>query len=126
MSPESDGLEQMGARLQRAKTHLLAGMLDGIDKAGEHVLGVSNDHVPIEEGTLERSGKVTTTVDSSVPKVRASVSYDTPYAAKQHEDLTLKHDSGRNAKFLENAMNSERGTIGKIVASTVKEFLKKA
>ena len=86
----------------------------GLLLAGEHILGVSNDHVPHEEGTLERSGKVTVDGD------KAALSYDTPYAVPQHEDMTLKHDSGRTAKYLENAMNSERKTALKIIAQAIK------
>lgn len=87
----------------------------GLFKAAEHVLQVSNSKVPIEEGTLERSGA--TSVD--VANLKAAISYDTIYAPKQHEDLTLKHDAGRTAKFLENAMNSERDTVRKIIADEI-------
>jgi len=89
----------------------------GLFKAAEHVLRVSNDHVPIEEATLERSGA--TSVD--VADLRAAISYDTPYAVKQHEDLSLKHDAGRTGKYLENAMNSERGTVRQIIADEIRK-----
>lgn len=91
------------------------GIADGLQKAGEHILGVSNDHAPIEEGTMIRSSQVTVDADHK----RAGISYDTPYAPEQHEDLTLHHDAGRNAKFLENAMNSERETALKIIGNAI-------
>ena len=125
MAKGLDGLEQMVAKLHRVRNVALAGMLDGGEKAGEHVLGVSNDHVPHEEGTLERSGKVEAAVHSGQTRVLVGIGYDTKYAVTQHEDMTLKHDPGRTAKFLENAMNSERKTVQKLVAASVRDFLKK-
>jgi hypothetical protein len=92
------------------------GAIRGLALAGEHLLGESNKQVPIEEATLERSGAAS--VDEA--KLRGAVSYDTPYAVKQHEDLNLKHDSGRNAKYLENAFNSEADTVAKIIADAIK------
>lgn len=95
------------------------GAARGLLLAGEHVLGVSNDHVPHEEGTLERSGKAS--VDEA--KLRAAVSYDTEYAIAQHEDLTMRHDPGRNAKFLENALNGEKTTVGRLIHTAVEREL---
>lgn len=88
----------------------------GLELAAEYVLQVSNDHVPIEEGTLERSGTVT--VDPV--NLRAAIAYDTPYAVAQHEDLDAQHDPGRTAKYLENAMNSERKTVREIIADAMR------
>lgn len=92
----------------------------GLQKAAEHLLQVSREQVPIEEGTLERSGVAS--VDES--DLRAAVSYDTVYAVRQHEDLTLRHDEGRKAKYLEDPMNEERGTMLDIVAAEVRRSLR--
>lgn len=86
----------------------------GLALAGEHVLGVARDHTPKEEGTLRRSGFVS--IDEH--NLRAAVSFDTPYAVVQHEDMTLRHTEG-GPKYLENALNSERDRVKDIVARTV-------
>lgn len=86
--------------------------LEGLLLAAEHLLQVSRGEVPIEEGTLERSGTVTT---DRVQRA-AAVSYDTPYAARQHEDLTAQHDEGRKAKYLEDPMHTERDTMLALIA----------
>lgn len=88
----------------------------GVAIAAEHLLGVANEKVPIEEATLLRSG----TVSTDPGKLTAAISYDTPYAARQHEDMSLRHDSGRTAKWLENAMNAERATAAEIIAATIR------
>jgi hypothetical protein len=88
----------------------------GVALAAEHVLGESRKLVPIEEATLERSGTVTTDPDN----LQAAVSYDTPYAVRQHEDMTLQHDAGREAKYLETPLNAERDTVQQIIARTIR------
>lgn len=95
----------------------LSGALEkGLVLGAEHVLGESNKRVPHEEGTLENSGSVS----YEGGKLRAAISYDTPYAAVQHEDMTLKHDDGREAKYLENALNAEKDTVGEIIAQVTR------
>lgn len=89
---------------------------DGLHDALEHVLQVSNSRVPIEEGTLERSGDV----DLDRAALRGAVSYDTPYAVRQHEDMTLTHDAGRQAKYLESAFTGERQQVLDIIAARVR------
>jgi len=95
----------------------LSGALEkGLVLGAEHVLGESNKRVPHEEGTLENSGSVS--YESG--KLRAAISYDTPYAAVQHEDMSLRHNDGREAKFLENALNAEKDTLGEIIAKATR------
>jgi hypothetical protein len=86
----------------------------GLALAAEHILTESRRVVPIEEGTLERSGA--TSVDGN----RAAISYDTPYAVRQHEELAYRHDAGRQAKYLEEPMLAERDTALGIVAEQIR------
>ncbi|MGW3511179.1 minor capsid protein [Streptomyces sp. NPDC000994] len=91
----------------------------GLRAAGEHVLTESRKLVPIEEGTLERSGAVG--VDSA--RLAVTVSYDTPYAVKQHENMHYRHDRGRKAKYLEQPVNRERERVAAILAAHVRRAL---
>lgn len=91
----------------------------GLAKAGEHVLGESRKEVPHEEGTLERSGAVT----MHPTELQVTVSYDTPYAVRQHEDLRLKHDEGRKAKYLEDPLNREASTALDIIKAEIRRAL---
>lgn len=99
----------------RAKDILNGSANRGVALAAEHILGESNKKVPIEEATLMRSG----TVSTDPGKFSAAVSFDTPYAVRQHEDMHLRHDQGRTAKYLENAMNSEVTTAAEIIRKTI-------
>ncbi len=87
----------------------------GVELALEHTLAVSKTLVPLEEGTLERSGKVTMGAGAE-----GAISYDTVYARRQHEELTWKHAPGRQAKYLEQPMNTEAATMLAIIAATVR------
>jgi hypothetical protein len=98
---------------QRVLAALRGGTLAGLKLAGEHILQLSRQRVPIEEGTLERSGEV-----SDDGALTVAVSYDTPYAVRQHEDLTLRHAAGRTAKYLEIPMHEGADDAAKIVAAT--------
>ncbi|TGB14420.1 minor capsid protein [Streptomyces sp. MZ04] len=96
------------------------GAARGLRLAAEHVLEVSRRRVPIEEATLERSG--TATVDETA--LTAAVSYDTPYAVRQHEEMTYRHDVGRTAKYLEVPMTEEADAVTAIIAAQVRRSLR--
>lgn len=90
--------------------------MSAMEDLGEHVLEESNRVVPIEEGTLQRSGNVSS--DRGAGKVR--IGYDTPYAVRQHEDMDLRHDEGRQAKFLEDAVLGAAPKAGDFIASKMR------
>ncbi|MFE6487979.1 minor capsid protein [Streptomyces sp. NPDC057757] len=91
---------------------------EGLRAGLEYVLALSNRRVPIEEGTLERSGKV------DVDGLDGSISYDTVYARRQHEELTWRHLPGRMAKFLEISMNESRQVVLEMMAVPLRRWLR--
>lgn len=116
--------------------------LKSIAKYAEVILGESQKLVPVDSGTLRRSGVVTTGglpenseeiyedakngienlkgySSSKAPIV--TISYNTPYARKQHEDNTLNHPKEGQAKYLEQPFNEKSEGLEKFV----KEKLKK-
>ncbi|MEK9521457.1 hypothetical protein MIU24_18985 [Streptomyces venezuelae] len=97
-----------------------AGALLGLRLGAEHLLGEARRVVPIEEANLERSGVAS--VDEA--SMTAGVSFDTPYAVRQHEDMTLRHDDGRTAKYLERPLNEQAGPITEIIAAQVRRALR--
>lgn len=115
MSIEFD-LDWHGERVQLRADEAAAA---GLKKAAEHVLQVSRTRVPLEEGTLERSGVAS--VDEGA--LTAAVSYDTVYAKYQHERLDLRHAQGRTAKYLEGPLNEEVATVEAIIAAEIRAAL---
>lgn len=95
-----------------------AGAERGVALAVEHLLGASRQRVPLEEGTLERSGV------ASTEGLTGAVSFDTVYAARQHEELTWRHDPGRTAKYLEGPALEEQGAMLDIIGAQVRRALR--
>jgi hypothetical protein len=107
-------------RRQLAAKQVHAAAAAGLSDAAELLLEQSNRTAPIEEGTLVRSGQT----DADTAGLRAAVSYDTPYAARQHEDLSLRHDAGRRAKWLEQTMREVTGDIGRVIADRIRQAVR--
>ena len=83
----------------------------------ELLLDESNRKAPIETGALIRSGV------AKAEGNKAAVGYNTPYAIKQHEELGYQHDQGREAKYLENALMSNKTRIFDAVADEIRQAL---
>ena len=91
---------------------------EGLQRGLEHVLTESRKIVPLEEGTLERSGRVVR------EGLNGAISYDTVYARRQHEELTWKHLPGRSAKYLEIPMNRERDVVLRLMQVSLRRWLR--
>lgn len=100
---------------------LRAGALQGTKEGTEHLLGVSRELAPIEEGILAGSGTASQAVNGSL--VEGAVSFDTPYAVIQHEALEFRHDAGKQAKYLEQPFATERTVIGQMLATAMRRRL---
>ncbi len=81
------------------------GQYDGLLRAAREVLAASNMIVPLDTGVLLGSGAIDVYHD------RASVYYDTPYAAKLHQDRKLHIRGGRRVQYLRKAAVSSRPHI---------------
>lgn len=92
----------------------------GLAEGAEHILDESRRIVPLEEGMLSGSGH--TDVDEDA--LEAVVAYDTPYAVPQHEDLTLGHDPGRSAKYLERPARERAGAVRDYIADQIRAALR--
>lgn len=121
MSNYWQGIENVIAATQEVRKRKTKGGRRGVLLALRNVLNVSNDHVPHEEGDLERDGGIS--MDDAT--MRGAVSYgrsaDTKdYAVAQHERLDYAHDAGRTAKYLENAFNSTRQQSAELIAESIR------
>ncbi|MEU8886741.1 hypothetical protein [Streptomyces sp. NPDC048442] len=105
-----------GNRLWTSRGRRLAS--EGVERALEHTLGEAKKIIPLDEGTLERSGRV------DVEGLNGAISFDTVYAVVQHERLDFKHLPGRTAKYLEIPMNSERDVMLRLMAVGLRRWLR--
>lgn len=113
----------------------------GLLEAGHEVLMYALPNTPLDEGPLRESAQLlingaTMSVgqNDGIPDQIASpnaltpeprhqmvIGYDTPYALKQHEELSYNHAVGE-AKFLENAFNAV--DVKGIIATKMSEVMK--
>ncbi len=99
----------------------LSGLIDaaeqGVHAAGEHILAESLKIVPRDEATLARSGQV------SQDGLDVAVSYDTVYAARQHEELDWQHRPGQQAKYLEQPLQQNAEKAVQIIGEAISKAL---
>lgn len=89
----------------------------GLQAGADLLLDESNRIAPIETGDLIRSGRAVANADE------AAVGYSSIYAARQHEEVTWRHDAGREAKFLEKSLNRHSDAILDAIAEEIKDAL---
>jgi len=120
-SMEWEGIEELHECLDKIDKVTAEKIVFAMAENTEDLLGKSMRIAPIDEGTMigsasarvnqveiargSKGGTPTTTGGKPDAKpgqvVVGEVSYNTPYALRQHEDLTFKHLPGRQAKYLE-------------------------
>ena len=114
----------------------------------EAILTESIDEAPFESGTLRRSGTVTVgalpdgaqvfeaaeagnemkdAFPDPVGKEKAVyISFNTPYARRQHEELDYEHPRGGTAKYLEDPFNRLKKKVVKMAELRIKNALRDA
>ena len=122
--------------------------LKALRTGAEAILTEAIDETPIDTGTLRRSGTVTVGAlpdgeqvyeaakDGSdmkdafpdpVGKEKAVyISFNTPYARRQHEELGYEHPRGGKAKYLEDPFNRLKQKVVKMAELRIKKALKDA
>ena len=122
--------------------------LKALRTGAEAILTEAIDETPIDTGTLRRSGTVTvgalpdgaqvyeaaesgSDMKDAFPgpegKEKAVyISFSTPYARRQHEELGYNHPLGGKAKYLEDPFNRNKQKVLKHADKQTKKTLEKA
>lgn len=111
-------VDTRGIRVATARER--AGAVKGLRDALEHLLALSQDVVPLQEGILQATGAT----DLDPAGLEGTVSYDTVYAARQHEETTWRHDPGRTAKYLEEPYATSRRELRDLIAAAIRRELR--
>jgi hypothetical protein len=121
--------------------------LKALRTGAEAILTEAIDETPIDTGTLRRSGTVTvgslpdgaqvyeaaesgTEMKDAFPdkigKEKAVyISFNTPYARRQHEELGYNHPLGGKAKYLEDPFNRNKKKVLQYADKQIKKALQK-
>jgi len=122
--------------------------LKALRTGAEAILTEAIDETPFESGTLRRSGTVTVgglpdgarvfeaaeagnemkdAFSDPVGKEKSVyISFNTPYARRQHEELDYNHPRGGKAKYLEDPFNRLKQKVVKMAELRIKKALKDA
>lgn len=92
---------------------------EALNHGAELLRGDSQPLAPIDTGILRATGQVTSATESSLI---AYVSYDTKYAARQHEELGWNHDDGQ-AKYLEGPLVENEAKYQQAIAARLGQGL---
>ncbi len=140
--PESEylkGLNEAVENIQEAVDNLEHGSVVGLANALLYIATESQQRAPIDTGDLRGSVEVKInnesyakgqsgggiTVNGTIPDnhenetVIGEVSYNTKYAANQHEHTEYDHPKGGQAKYLESVLVEEKDRILKLIAEGI-------
>jgi len=128
--------------------------LKALRTGAEAILTEAIDEAPVDTGTLRRSGTVTVgslpknptqIYEESLPPEKGGggmehkdafpdpvgkekavyISFNTPYARRQHEELGYNHPLGGKAKYLETPFNANKKKVIKYAERKIKEALRR-
>lgn len=116
-----DGFKEIYQKLGLLEEEIEKNALKGLKKLGEVILDESQKLVPVDTGVLKDSG----TVQSNKREQSVTISYNTPYARKQHEDNTLNHPKGGQAKYLERPFDEKSGEAESYIVDELQKILRK-
>lgn len=120
----SDRLSALFSKMEAiGKTNVLK---EAMYAEARTVLNESKKIVPVDQGTLKRSGEV------EAPKVDAkgievSITYGgaaSEYALIVHEDMNARHKDGETAKYLERPFMAHQDKFVSNVAAKVAQYLR--
>lgn len=115
------GVRQAQRRLLSAAAKAQAAADQALRVEGELILAESQSLVPFDEGVLSASGHVQGPDGPPTDRV-VTVGYGgaaEAYAVVQHEDTTLRHAGGRQAKYLEQPALQRGASFGARLATAI-------
>lgn len=106
-----------------ARRRMMAAAEHALQLAAEDLLGRAQRIVPLDEGTLSASGTVSDVHHTPDGGLEVAVSFNTPYAARQHEETTYVHTNGRQAKYLEHPLAEMTARYERLIGEQVRRAL---
>lgn len=126
------GLDTITANIQDAVNKMASKQTKGLADALLYVAEESQQRAPVDTGDLRGSVRVElegntyaqgvkgggVNISGALPNTaaRGSVSFNTIYAAQQHEQINYSHPHGGQAKYLESVLIEEQDRILKLIA----------
>jgi hypothetical protein len=103
----------------QARHAALVGGQVGLKAAADYLLQESILLAPFETDRLIGSARAGLIAGS----VAAYVAYDTEYAVIQHENLSERHDPGRQGKYLEGPLVAQQSQMRDLIARGIRKAI---
>jgi len=95
----------------------------GVNRAAAELKALSVPLAPIRDGILRGSAAIREANDAHA---EAMLVFDTPYAAKQHEETEYNHPQGGQAKYVEEPLAENAGRLQGIIAKEIRHAITQA
>lgn len=92
-----------------------------LNAIGADLQGRVQSEAPVDEGTLR--GAVTYDVQIDERTMKVTVRASTPYARRQHEEVTWKHPRGGKAKYMSDPLKANSARYRAIMAASIKRAI---
>jgi hypothetical protein len=123
MSSNVKGMAQVNANLRKLIQTLGKDAKKGLEDCALDLERRAQQLAPIDSGDLRGSSSVEIT--TAFDKPTATVSFNTPYALRMHEDMSYTaKEPGTGQKYLENPLNENGKRYASRIKQSVKEGLK--
>jgi hypothetical protein len=126
MRIEFIGLDKLIDLFIRAGDKALPSLKQAMAEETQIMFRDSQRLVPVDTGTLRRSGILETPVERN-NNIEVIIGYGgaaSAYALKQHEDLSYRHKEGQTAKYLENPVRERVPSFQNNIRSRIERILK--
>ena len=89
----------------------------GLNDGAELLRSLSVPRAPVDTSMLRQTAQVAL---ASPMDLESAVTYDTPYAVKQHNDLDLNHPNGGEAQYLLRPLMEDGQKILEVIAKPIR------
>lgn len=107
--------------LDEIEEQIMAAFAQGGNEAMEDLKSLSQDEAPYDQGDLSRSATVSQEITDK--QWRGAVTYDTEYAARQHEERDWKHQDGKKAGYLGDPMRANAQRYHEHIGEAIKKVI---
>ena len=114
-----DGLNEVLRNLDMVERKVKESIRNSVRDCSFDLLQRAKDLTPVDTGDLKASGFVEITDNGDV----VEVGFNTPYALKQHEDLTYNHPQGGQSKYLEEPFQQNLDKYKEKIIEDIKDAL---
>ena len=115
------GVNQVIANIAKLSERAEKEVTKSVRDACLDLQGKAQNRAPIDTGDLR--GSASTTVETKGNSIVGEVGFNTPYALRQHEELSYNHPQGGEAKYLENPLKENESQYKKDIQDALRRSL---